>query len=174
MSLKHVIVAVGAAMSICLSGALCAGAQPAPVVEAGTYATQAAPVVEGYAPAPAAEDPAPPVTEGEAAAADETEAQPGAAAAAEADAAPVTGPATEVQVAEDDAATAQEYKRIKMDEATAADDKFHANRTQANMIARDQAEAEAGAAISRAHAAQDRANAAKDRAARAGNLPKGH
>jgi hypothetical protein len=163
VSLKHVIVAVGAAMSICLSGALCAGPQPAPVVEAGTYANQAAPVVEGYAPAPVAEDPAPLVTEGEAAAAD-----------ADADVAPVTGPATDVQVAEDDAATAQEYKRIKMDEATAADDKFHANRTQANMIARDQAEAEAGAAISRAHAAQDRANAAKDRAARAGNLPKGH
>ncbi|AUB82289.1 hypothetical protein [Candidatus Thiodictyon syntrophicum] len=167
MSLKHVIVAAGAAMSICLSGALCAGAQPAPVVEAGTYANQAAPVVEGAAPAPVAEDPAPPGTEGEAAVADEAEAQPGAAV--DADAAPVTGPATDVQVAEDDAATAQEYKRIKMDEATAADDKFHANRTQANMIARDQAEAEAGAAISRAHAAQDRANAAKDRAARAGN-----
>jgi hypothetical protein len=33
-----------------------------------------------------------------------------------------------------------------VDEATAADEKFHANRTEANMLARDKAEAEAAAA----------------------------
>ena len=35
---------------------------------------------------------------------------------------------------------------MKVDEATAADEKFHANRTEANMLARDKAEAEAAAA----------------------------
>jgi hypothetical protein len=42
--------------------------------------------------------------------------------------------------------TADEYKHMKVDEATAADEKFHANRTEANMQARDKAEAEAAAA----------------------------
>jgi len=42
--------------------------------------------------------------------------------------------------------TADEYKHMKVDEATAADEKFHANRTEANMLARDKAEAEAAAA----------------------------
>jgi hypothetical protein len=42
--------------------------------------------------------------------------------------------------------TAEEYKDMKVDEATAADEKFHANRTEANMRARDKAEAEAAAA----------------------------
>lgn len=64
------------------------------------------------------------------------------------------------QTATDEAAAAQDYKRMKMDEATAADDKFHANRTQANMIARDKAEAEAAAAIEKANkAAEGAANA---------------
>lgn len=62
------------------------------------------------------------------------------------------------------AQAAEEYKLMKMNEATTADDTFHANRTEANMIARDKAEAEATEAIKEAHAAQDRANAAKDRA----------
>ena len=57
------------------------------------------------------------------------------------------------------AATAEMYE--KMDAATAADDKFHANRTHADMVARDKADAEAAAAIERAHAAEDRARAAK-------------
>jgi hypothetical protein len=63
------------------------------------------------------------------------------------------------QTAADDAAAAQAYMLQKMKEATDADDKFHANRTQANMIARDKAEAEAAAAIQKAHAAQDNARA---------------
>lgn len=62
------------------------------------------------------------------------------------------------------AQAAEEYKLMKMNEATTADDTFHANRTEANMIARDKAEAEATEAVKEAHAAQDRANAAKDRA----------
>jgi len=66
--------------------------------------------------------------------------------------------------AEEAAAAAQAYKRMKMDEATAADDRFHANRTEANMIARDKAEAEAAEAIREAHAAMERANAAKKEA----------
>lgn len=71
------------------------------------------------------------------------------------------------QTATDEAAAAQAYKRMKMDEATAADDKFHANRTQANMLARDQAEAEAAEAIKQAHAAEDRARADRDSAVKA-------
>ena len=71
------------------------------------------------------------------------------------------------QTASDDAAAAQAYMRQKIDEATAADDKFHANRTQANMIARDKAEAEAAEAVQKAHAAMDSANAANDSAAAA-------
>ena len=63
-----------------------------------------------------------------------------------------------------EAAAAQAYKRMKMDEATAADDRFHANRTEANMVARDKAEAEAAEAIQEAHAAMERAKAAKEEA----------
>ena len=63
-----------------------------------------------------------------------------------------------------EAAAAQAYKRMKMDEATAADDRFHANRTEANMLARDKAEAEAAEAIREAHTAMERANAAKKEA----------
>ncbi len=70
------------------------------------------------------------------------------------------------QTAAEDAAAAQAYMRMKIDEATAADDKFHANRTQANMLARDKAEAEAAEAINRAHAAADKANAASDSGAK--------
>ncbi|MFZ0791052.1 MAG: hypothetical protein WAM94_15680 [Chromatiaceae bacterium] len=66
--------------------------------------------------------------------------------------------------AEEAAAAAQAYKRMKMDEATAADDRFHANRTEANMLARDKAEAEAAEAIQEAHTAMERANAAKEEA----------
>lgn len=73
------------------------------------------------------------------------------------------------QTAADEAAAAQEYKRMKMDEATAADDKFHANRTQANMVARDKAEAEAAEAIKNAQAAMDRASTAAESEAKAGN-----
>jgi hypothetical protein len=47
--------------------------------------------------------------------------------------------------------SAEQYKHMKVDEATAADSKFHANRTETNMIARDKAEAEASAAIERAN-----------------------
>jgi hypothetical protein len=47
--------------------------------------------------------------------------------------------------------TTEQYKQMKVDEATAADDKFHANRTDANMRARDKAEAEAAAAAGMAH-----------------------
>ena len=72
------------------------------------------------------------------------------------------------QTAADEVTAAQEYKRMKVDEATAADDKFHANRTQANMIARDKAEAEAAAAIEKAHAVMDRAGAARQSGAQAG------
>jgi hypothetical protein len=68
------------------------------------------------------------------------------------------------QTATDEAAAAQAYKRMKMDEATAADDKFHANRTQANMLARDKAEAEA---VKKAHDAEDRARAESDSAVKA-------
>ena len=68
------------------------------------------------------------------------------------------------QTATDDAAAAQAYKRMKMDEATAADDKFHANRTQANMLARVKAEAEAADAVKKAHEAEDRARAERDSA----------
>lgn len=38
-------------------------------------------------------------------------------------------------------------KKAKVDAATAADARYHANRTEANRVARDQAEAEAGATI---------------------------
>jgi hypothetical protein len=75
--------------------------------------------------------------------------------------------ALSAQTATDEAAAAQEYKRMKMDEATAADDKFHANRTQANMLARDKAEAEAAQAIKQAHDAEDRARAERDSAVKA-------
>ncbi len=71
------------------------------------------------------------------------------------------------QTATDEAAAAQDYKRMTMDEATAADDKFHANRTQANMLARDKAEAEAAEAIKQAHAAEDRARADRESAVKA-------
>jgi Flp pilus assembly protein TadG len=54
------------------------------------------------------------------------------------------------------AGTAQQYKDMKVDEATAADEKFHANRTQANMLARDKAEAEAAAAAGMAEPAGER------------------
>lgn len=70
----------------------------------------------------------------------------------------------EVAAAEQAAAAAQAYARTKMDEATSADDRFHTNRTEANMHARDKAEAEAAEAIAQAHAAMDRANAVKDAA----------
>jgi Na+-translocating ferredoxin:NAD+ oxidoreductase RnfG subunit len=63
------------------------------------------------------------------------------------------------QTATDDAAAAQADMREKIDAATAADDKFHANRTEANMRARDQAEAEAAAAIKAAHEKMDEAQA---------------
>jgi hypothetical protein len=66
------------------------------------------------------------------------------------------------QTAADEAAAAQVEKRMKMDEATAADDKFHADRTQANMLARDKAEAEAAEAIDKAHAAAEGADAATE------------
>jgi len=57
-----------------------------------------------------------------------------------------------------DAATdaAEQYKHMKVDEATAADEKFHANRTHANMLARDKAEAEAAAAAGMAEPAGGR------------------
>ena len=42
--------------------------------------------------------------------------------------------------------TTEQDRQMKVDEATAADEKFHANRTEANMRARDKAEAEAAAA----------------------------
>jgi hypothetical protein len=54
------------------------------------------------------------------------------------------------------AGTAEQYKDMKVDEATAADEKFHANRTQANMLARDKAEAEAAAAAGMAEPAGGR------------------
>lgn len=47
--------------------------------------------------------------------------------------------------------SAEAYKHQKVDEATAADAKFHANRTGANMQARDRAEAEAAVAIDKAN-----------------------
>lgn len=62
------------------------------------------------------------------------------------------------QTAADEAAAHAEMRR-KIDEATAADDKFHAERTEANMIARDRAEAEAAAAIRKSHDAMDKAGA---------------
>jgi hypothetical protein len=77
------------------------------------------------------------------------------------------------QSAADEAAAAQAYSRMKVDEATAADDKFHANRTQANMLARDKAEAEAAAAVEKAHAAADRAaGAAGGSGSQAGRPPR--
>ena len=72
--------------------------------------------------------------------------------------------AAEETAAAEAAAAAQAYKRMKMDEATAADDRFHANRTEANMVARDKAEAEAAEAIQEAHAAMERVKAAKEEA----------
>ncbi|WP_216644763.1 hypothetical protein [Candidatus Thiodictyon syntrophicum] len=47
--------------------------------------------------------------------------------------------------------SADQYKQLKVDEATAADARYHANRTEPNRQARDQAEAQAGAAIERAN-----------------------
>jgi hypothetical protein len=44
---------------------------------------------------------------------------------------------------------------MKVDEATAADAKFHANRTEANMLAHDKAEAEAVAAAGMPHPTMD-------------------
>ena len=153
MSLKHLVVTCAAAMTIALSGALCA--QPAPVVEGGAVAVRpvGAPVVEGEAAAV-------PVAEGVAVAAPTAEGGAGAPPAAAI--APAVDPAPAVRAAEEEAAAAQDYKRMKMDAATAADDKFHADRTQANMIARDQAEAEAAAAIKAAHAAEERATAVRE------------
>jgi hypothetical protein len=64
----------------------------------------------------------------------------------------------EVDAAADAAAqqapgTTEQYKQMKVDEATAADEKFHANRTEANMHARDKAEADAAAAAGMAQPA---------------------
>ncbi len=75
------------------------------------------------------------------------------------------------QTAAEEAAAARAYMRQKIDEATAADDKFHANRTQANMIARDKAEAEAAEAIRKSQAASEAATEAMDRAS--AEMPKG-
>jgi hypothetical protein len=148
-----VIATCAAVMSIALSGAL--GAQPAPVIEGGTVTVPAAA-------APVAEEP--------------DAAEPSAAATAipvtvppASSAPPTEDEAAAVKAAADEATTAQDYKRRKMGEATAADDTFHANRTQANMLARDRAEAEAAEAIRAAQAADDRAKAAKEGSARAGN-----
>ena len=47
----------------------------------------------------------------------------------------------------DQPSAAQELMREKVDAATAADSKYHANRTEANRAARDQAESEAAAAM---------------------------
>jgi hypothetical protein len=68
------------------------------------------------------------------------------------------------QTAAEEAEAARTYMRQKIDEATAADDKFHANRTQPNMIARDKAEAEAAEAIKKSQAASEKATAEMDRA----------
>jgi hypothetical protein len=54
--------------------------------------------------------------------------------------------------------TAEDYKHMKVDEATAADAKFHANRTEANMRARDKAEADAAAAAGMPHPSMDQTN----------------
>jgi hypothetical protein len=54
------------------------------------------------------------------------------------------------------AGTAEQYKDMKVEEATAADEKFHANRTEANMLARDKAEADAAAAAGMAEPAGGR------------------
>jgi hypothetical protein len=51
--------------------------------------------------------------------------------------------------------SAEDYKHLKVDEATAADAKFHANRTEANMRARDKAEADAAAAAGMPHPTMD-------------------
>jgi hypothetical protein len=88
----------------------------------------------------------------------EREAAARAAAVAEAESAAAQATA--------DFEAANAFKYRKMEEATGADARFQANRTQANMIARDRAEAEAADAIRAAQMAQDRANAAKDAAAR--------
>jgi len=48
-------------------------------------------------------------------------------------------------------AGAEQYKHEKVDAATAADARYHANRTEPNRQARDQAQAEASAAIERAN-----------------------
>jgi hypothetical protein len=163
VSLKPANAAGAAVVMIALSGALCA--QPAPVIDGGTVAVPAAaaPVVEGNAAAaPVAQEP--------------DAAEPSAAATAipvtglpASSASPTEDAAAGVKAAADEAAAAQDYKRRKMNEATAADDKFHANRSQANMLARDRAEAEAAEAIRTAQAADDRARAAKQSNARAGN-----
>lgn len=69
-----------------------------------------------------------------------SEPAPAAAAGGQADAAAQQAPGN-----------AEQYLQKKVDEATAADEKFHANRTGANMRARDKAEAEAAAAAGMAH-----------------------
>jgi hypothetical protein len=51
--------------------------------------------------------------------------------------------------------SAEDYKHMKVDEATAADAKFHANRTEANMRTRDKAEADAAAAAGMPHPTMD-------------------
>lgn len=138
MSAKYVFVSCAAVATLALVGAL--RAQPAPVVEGGTGAV---PTVQDAASVP--------TTGGEVASSPATAAPP------------AEDQSTNVQAAEDEAAAAQAYKRMKMDEATAADDTFHANRTQANMLARDKAEADAAAAIQQAHHAEDQAAAARER-----------
>lgn len=75
-----------------------------------------------------------------------------------------TMPPSAATSAAEEAAAARAYMRQKIDAATAADDKFHANRTQANMIARDKAEAEAAEAIKQSQAATEKATAEMDRA----------
>ncbi len=74
---------------------------------------------------------------------------------------PMQADETTATATQQSADAAEQYKHMKVDEATAADEKFHANRTQANMIARDKAEAEAAAAIKESQVATERANAEK-------------
>ncbi|MCG6940493.1 MAG: hypothetical protein LJE69_04505 [Thiohalocapsa sp.] len=73
----------------------------------------------------------------------------------------LSGPVV-AQTAAEEAAAAEANMREKINAATAADDKFHANRTEANMRARDQAEAEAAAAIQAAHQKMDEAQAVEE------------
>ncbi len=132
----------------------------------GYDARAGAPVVEGAATeVPAAGGAGAPV--------DPAAAEAAAAAAAEATATRAEAVrASEAAAAEAAQAVAEfeaasQLKLEKMNAATSADARFQASRTQANMIARDQAEDEAAEAIRRAHAAQERAITAKDAAARA-------